>query len=72
MKGKIDKDGYLWIRRPGMLKPQTCPYSGDVCNDECPLFSEPEYYDENIATIAICNGNKLYFTELIDQRDQNV
>ena len=58
MKGKIDKEGALWIERAGTEKKQACPHSDhrnfippqngkvsifvNYCGDDCPQFGEPE------------------------------
>jgi len=50
MKAKINKSGFLEIKRKGKYKLQFCPFtfSSDfsaenrVCGDWCPLFGEPE------------------------------
>lgn len=42
MKIKIDKDGYLWLERAGVMKKQYCPHDPDLqmcCGDWCPLFT---------------------------------
>ncbi len=43
MKGKIDKDGSLWIQRGKVFRKQMCPFAGTEafkksCGDWCPLF----------------------------------
>lgn len=47
MKGRIAKDGTLYLERAGKEKAQICPHhQGDEwgagrCGDWCPLFGEP-------------------------------
>ena len=43
MKGKIDKNGRLFIERRGTMKLQTCPFTFEnPCGNWCPLFGNPE------------------------------
>jgi len=51
MKGKIDKNGYLFIKRGGKYEPQLCPHSTHLVNDcvgfvncgeWCVKFGEPK------------------------------
>lgn len=64
-KGKIEKDGRLYIERAGKFKGQNCPYGVSVansclCGDWCPHFHEPVEIDGDII-LKICNGTRLYF-----------
>lgn len=82
MKGKIDKDGTLYIERKGKYKCQCCPIpeikgmEGVVsgCGDWCPLFGEPvattteHYPDDDYITLTICNNRTLIFDEFTDER----
>ena len=67
---KIDKDGWLWIRRAGMLNKQFCPMSNtDVkCGDWCPLFGEPEVVAEGVVVIEICQEKILRSECFTDER----
>jgi len=73
MKGKIDKDGNLWIERAGKMRNMSCPYAeGDShvtsrsCGHWCALFGEPEEYPGCIH-LALCKKT-LEFTEFTDER----
>ena len=76
MKGKIDKDGYLWLERAGKLKPQFCEHEGpQECGDWCPCFQEPVvttltpiFRKLGQTTLIICEGNTLVFDEFTDER----
>ena len=81
MKGKIDKDGFLYIERAGKYILQYCPFSGssDVteCCHWCALFGEPEIIEDitdpngnkyNIITLELCK-KILYFNEFTDKRN---
>ena len=42
MDCKIDKEGYLWMKRGVDFKIQACPHHEDCpCGDHCPMFLEP-------------------------------
>jgi hypothetical protein len=80
MKGKIDKEGVLLIERAGKIKGQYCCSTSTrevACCDMCPQFGEPEgegYWvdDSNVrhdqASINICHGRSLCFSDFIDER----
>jgi hypothetical protein len=70
MKGKIDKDGFLWIERKGEWTKQRCPFVGDDwCGHWCPLFGEPrgERCAGEEIKLDICKKT-LFFSELTDER----
>lgn len=56
MTGKIDKGGYLLIKRRNVFKPQFCPHGDDACGDWCPLFDDS---DADIGEIQLCNGKRI-------------
>lgn len=82
MKAKIDKDGFLYIERAGVMKRQHCPYVDEqICGDWCPLFGEPQIltkhsristtsYETKIPIIVLCNKT-LELEELTDERKEN-
>lgn len=50
MEGKIDHQGFLYIKRGSKLERMECPfktrfseYSHPTCNHKCPHFGEPEH-----------------------------
>jgi len=69
MKGKIDKDGVLFIERAGKMRAVTCPIhnpnfsdSEVVCGDRCAMFGEPEKVDTSqviAGTLIISSGSRL-------------
>lgn len=70
MKGKIDKDGFLWIERKGEWTKQFCPFVSKVwCGHWCPLFGEPrgERCAGEEIKLDICKKT-LFFSELTDER----
>ena len=68
MRGRINEDGYLLIKRGSFMKTQGCPRTqAESCGGWCPMFGEPVYDDGKIY-LAICNRNDLIFDELEDQR----
>lgn len=78
MIGKINMYGRLKIQRVGRLSYQLCPHrqlSNDedpavaVCDDQCPLFGEPEEISPTETRLEICQGKVLKFSELIDERE---
>ena len=78
MKGKIDKDGFLWIERKGEWTKQFCPFVGDCndwCGQWCPLFGEPEFIDghprfiDGHPRLSLCR-KVLEFVSLVDERGQ--
>lgn len=71
MKGKISKNGILYIERAGELKPQFCRRNnvGDHCNHFCPGFREPEKLADNNYVLELCHSiGVLRFTEFTDER----
>jgi len=57
MKIKINKDGYLLIKRGKDFSPQFCPRQAGYiyCGDWCPLFGEPKIFkDPNTKELKIC------------------
>jgi len=67
MKGKIDKDGFLWIERKGEWTKQFCPFVSKVwCGHWCPLFGEPEFIDGH-PRLSLCR-KVLEFVSLVDER----
>jgi len=69
MKGKIDKDGFLWIERKGEWTKQFCPFVSKVwCGHWCPLFGEPEFIDGH-PRLSLCR-KVLKFVSLVDERGQ--
>ena len=86
MKGKINKQGHLAIKRAGKVKVQVCPYQQDdsICGDWCPLFAEPTISkwmgspDPNAANRAKdpkhwdlkICQNTLFFDERVDERER--
>jgi len=73
MKGKIDKDGFLWIERKGEWTKQFCPFVGDCndwCGQWCPLFGEPfSKINHAGAELSLCKRT-LYFDTFKDERGQ--
>ena len=74
MKGKIDKDGFLWIERKGEWTKQFCPFVSKVwCGHWCPLFGEPEFIDghprfiDGHPRLSLCR-KVLEFVSLVDER----
>lgn len=43
VRGKIDEDGFLWLRRGDEHKKMLCPFDAGAvnCGDWCALFGEP-------------------------------
>ena len=82
MKVKIDKDGFLWIKRGNVFKPVCCPFSLEneqhtQCGDWCALFDvRKEAYrnpvtGETITGFVICLCRRIYeCKELIDEREK--
>ena len=70
LKGKIHRDGTLYIERAGKFKAQECRktgwHGGSYCNDYCPHFGEP--VQMGYVSVSICEGTVLIFDELIDER----
>jgi hypothetical protein len=77
MKGYIDENGFLWIKRGNRMKKQYCKYPippGSLrpmdCGDWCPSFQGPLFHPvkENIH-IQICENSILDFDEeFLDKR----
>jgi hypothetical protein len=71
MKGKIDRDGSLYLERAGKLKGQFCPHQKGLmnCGDWCPHFAEPtETIDYTYLCISCGCGKTFAFNELTDER----
>ena len=74
MKGKINRNGNLWIERPG--KPDDfllcCPFkfTHSYCGDWCPHFREPQAAQNGQVYIALtCGGETLLlFDDFKDER----
>lgn len=85
MKIKIDKNGGLWLRRAGKMKPQEChmrppifldgEYKIRLCSDSCPLFSEPtaetrDNHPKETIELHICRGYiECRPSEFVDERE---
>lgn len=70
LKGKIDAQGFFYIKRGKEYKPQECRYAGE-CGDWCPLFGEPKegkLYNKKCIDLTICHRRWLVFDEFIDER----
>ena len=77
MEFKIDKSGFLEIKRAGKWKKQFCPFaeSGDggatpdPCGDWCPLFDEPT--GASLIVLSLCHGRRLESVpqDFIDERE---
>lgn len=77
MKGRIDKNGILLIKRGSEYKAQACPFSTEhYCGQRCALFGEPEETKQPkipasscnpVASLSLCK-KKLYFDVFIDER----
>ena len=73
MKGKIDKNGKLWLWRGNKYKIQECPIHGLTynCGDWCPLFCEPEADTIEKIELDLCHSFHLFDKEnFIDERGQ--
>ena len=86
MKGKIDRDGFLWIERAGKMNETTCPYSQWLnktteepisCGDWCPLFGEPILKALRLFNNDVVNKmtielcrKDIIFDELTDERSK--
>jgi hypothetical protein len=76
MKGKIDRDGSLYLERAGKLKGQFCPHQKGLmnCGDWCPHFGEPEIeysddYEEDVYLHLTCGQGRVFaFDEFTDER----
>jgi len=77
MKGVIDENGFLRIYRKNEYKLQECPFCGTnygaYCGDWCPLFEEPQVYEEGkgrrVWNLALCK-KVLVFDNFIDKRKE--
>ena len=71
MKGKIDKQGYLWIERRGIMTLQYCPFKtrNKPYTHFCPLFRESASI-QSTTVIAICNGIYHAFDTFTDEREE--
>lgn len=72
MEIKIDKDGYLSIKKAGKLRFQHCLVpsydSGRYlrCGDWCPAF----WYDKDNAILHLCTmAGSINITDVIDERE---
>ena len=54
IEGKLNDKGFLFVKRGGKLKSQTCPNNTFQCGDWCPLFGEPKSYNEAVRLILGC------------------
>jgi hypothetical protein len=71
VKGKINKDGYLSIKRGDSQKDQYCMHRPDAvgCGDWCPQFGEPDpEMSSNRMYLEICDRKTFCFAELEDLR----
>ncbi len=75
MKGKIDKKGWLLIKRGSAEKHQYCMHGteDEGCGDWCPCFGEPEPErhagGKPYVNLCICRNRVLAFSELEDLRE---
>ena len=80
MEGKIDKHGFLWIKRKGKFVIQACPFTQDEvkCGHWCPQFGEPQSRKTKIdltgkviqsCHLPICLGKTLVFNKFEDERE---
>jgi len=67
MIGKINKYGYLELKRGKEWEDQLCPYTEDAhCGDHCPLLNEPknkimsfsDSHQREYTELKICNGQQ--------------
>ena len=67
---KIDKNGWLWLKRKGKYKAQYCPYQPKEvrCGDWCPNFEAPDFY-WGYYNLQICQSQILQTETLIDERE---
>jgi len=80
MEGKIDKHGFLWIKRKGKFVIQVCPFTQNEtkCGHWCPQFGEPTLYEAGLEStndiirewfLSICQGKTLVFNKFEDERE---
>jgi len=71
IEGKIDKEGYLNLRRGNKMIMQYCPFQHlTLCGHQCPLFGEPErriLKEYMLWKLELCN-KVLYFNKFVDER----
>lgn len=72
MKGKLCKDGVLYIDRAGVFAPSRCKWENGSCNycrDHCPSFREPMDDIDSVcgSEIEICD-DRILFEEFEDER----
>lgn len=70
MEGKIDKNGWLSIKRKNKFTKQGCPLDnkGAHCGCWCALFGEPARVGENGAVLCLCK-KVLDFNKFRDERN---
>ena len=66
MKGKIEKNATLMIKRGDEWRMQMCPYGMGACGDSCPLFGEPVLVGDR-HSLSLCR-KQLLFKEFEDLR----
>ena len=67
MKGKINKNGNLYIQRGNFMSAQRCPYANEPCEqcgDWCPLFGEPQGAPDDLRTLRLCHTNLMFEDQL--------
>ena len=84
MDGKIDRNGFLYIKRGKKMKTVLCPFCAwntfekmgqtqieqNPCGDWCVLFGEPEIAGSPLpARIVVCHDKELWFNEFTDERE---
>ena len=75
MRGKIDEDGFLFIkRRQFRMKRMYCRRNSGCCGDTCPLFGDPisggSLYPKGTMLLKICERNTLVFDQFVDERKE--
>jgi hypothetical protein len=70
-EGKIDKDGYLWIKRGSKMLTQYCCYTGftEACRHYCPALSDPVKDDDGRMGLWLCGGTYILFDKFVDERE---
>ena len=69
MKGMINEEGVLSIKRGDKMRVQCCIYNERVCSDRCPKFGDPYkrafHPDSEVIwyVLPICKDDVIEFTQ---------
>jgi len=77
MEGFLDKNGVLNVVRENGPKKQSCPYSDNLCSDECPQMEIQEFHNYSTGCkdkriVLICCNHIIQTVSTKQQQNENL